>query len=44
MSKIALFLKAAESKLAKAASKVMPKKRASRKISRLTRAAAKAAK
>ena len=32
-------LRAAESKLMKAAGKVMPKKRASRKVSRLTKAA-----
>ncbi|MDR1071660.1 MAG: 30S ribosomal protein S20 [Rickettsiales bacterium] len=36
--------KKAESKLMKAAGKVMPKKRASRKVSRLTKAANKAAK
>ena len=40
---IAPAMKAAESKLAKAARKVMPKKRASRKISRLAKAANKAA-
>ena len=34
-------IRAAESKLMKAAGKVMPKKRASRKVSRLTKAAAK---
>ena len=35
--------RAAESKLMKSAGKVMPKKRASRKVSRLTKAAAKLA-
>jgi len=43
-AKIAPAMKAAESKLAKSAGKVMPKKRASRKISRLATAANKAVK
>jgi ribosomal protein S20 len=36
-------VRSAESKMMKAAGKTMPKKRASRKVSRLTRAAAKLA-
>jgi len=41
-AKIAVALKGAESALARAAKRIMPKKRASRKISRLVKSAAKA--